>query len=223
MFCSSLRGRIEWNKVPATLLAMEFPKWRERVLDTYDMALPINMQIGSSGSTEFFHFLLLSSFDLKDSDKVSTRTQRLFYSQGGKNIGIIFLLNEQGQEENGPKALMTLQNSILSDLEMPVLLLFGVDSLEATIQVFQEQFRQSSRSSSQKDISAITLLPFCSIHPPIPKYAINLLIDICLNISSLLELVTTREGIEKLTIVLSGFPGLAQDIISFWHNDYVAD
>lgn len=110
MFCSSLRGRIEWNKVPATLLAMEFPKWRERVLDTYDMALPINMQIGSSGSTEFFHFLLLSSFDLKDSDKVSTRTQRLFYSQGGKNIGIIFLLNEQGQEENGPKALMTLQN-----------------------------------------------------------------------------------------------------------------
>lgn len=109
MFCTSLRGRYEWNKVPAILLATEFLKWKEHKLDTFDVALPFTSQTTSSGLSDFFYIILLSSVDLKESHIVSARLQRLFYKQGGKNVGVIFLLNEQGQEDNSPKALMTLQ------------------------------------------------------------------------------------------------------------------
>lgn len=112
--------------------------------------------------------------------------------------------------------------SFLSDLEIPVFLLFNVESLEVTMKAFQKQLGNSLRSS-QRSTSAVTLLPFCSTNPPIPNHARNLLSDISPNIPGLLALVTTREGIEKLTDVLSSFPGLAQDIIRFWHSEYVAE
>ncbi|RKF58619.1 hypothetical protein OnM2_066043 [Erysiphe neolycopersici] len=222
MFCTSLRGRYEWNKVPAILLTSEFPKWKEHELDTFDIAFPITSQTTGSGSSNVFHILLFSSVDLKESHLVSARIQRLFYRQGGKNVGIVFLLNEHGQEDNSPKALMALQASFLSDLEIPVFLLFSVESLEVSMNVIQEQLGHTIRPS-ERSISAVTLLPYCSIHPPIPNHARNLLTDMCSNISGLLAFVTTREGIEKLTDVLSSFPGLAQNIISFWHGEYIVE
>ncbi|POS85086.1 hypothetical protein EPUL_001600, partial [Erysiphe pulchra] len=178
MFCTSLRGRCEWNKVPALLLATKFPKWKEHELDTFDLALPITSRTTGIGSPDFFQIILLSSVDLKESNLVSARIQRLFYRQGGKNIGIIFLLNGQGQKDNSPKALMSIQESFLSDLEIPIIPLFSVESLEATMKVLQEQLGQPLRPP-QRGISAVTLLPFCSIHPPMPNHARNLLSDLC--------------------------------------------
>ena len=58
---------------------------------------------------DWFRLLLLSSVDLKSPTTSMARIERLYHQNGGKHVGIVFLLNEKSPSRNGTIALMELQ------------------------------------------------------------------------------------------------------------------
>ncbi|RKF57370.1 hypothetical protein GcM3_188016 [Golovinomyces cichoracearum] len=236
MFCSSLRGRKDWTEVPATLLAIEFPKWKELTLATCDLAIPFPSPKNSTKSSDLVRFILLSRTELTNTSSVFARIQKFYHAYGGKNIAIMFLLNQHDPKENRSCALMRLQTnqhkndynesltspSFLSEYEIPVVPLFRVESLEVTLNEFRQQLRMPPLSP-RIIVPEVALLPYCSIHPPIPEHARNLLSDICPNIAGLQALVITHEGMQKLANILSDYPPLTQEIVGFWINEYIIE
>jgi hypothetical protein len=124
MFCSTLRKRKDWASIPSVLLKEKLPKWQgsarlhpqiailqadcvlEKSLETHDMAIPVPRV--DQNHQEYFRILLLSSSDLDPSEAVVRRVERLYHQTGGRNVGIIFLLQTIGRS-NDTAAYLTLQ------------------------------------------------------------------------------------------------------------------
>lgn len=56
-----------------------------------------------------FNILLLSPSDLQPPANAIARVERLYHKNGGKNVGVMFLLQEKSPQANGTPALMELQ------------------------------------------------------------------------------------------------------------------
>ncbi|KAM3066870.1 hypothetical protein ACMFMF_009921 [Clarireedia jacksonii] len=124
MFCSTLRKRKEWAFIPSVLLKENLPKWQgsarlhvqiaifqadcilEKNLETHDIAIPVPRV--KQNHQEYFRFLLLSSSDLDTPAAVMGRVERLYHQTGGRDIGIIFLLQTNGRS-NDTTAFLKLQ------------------------------------------------------------------------------------------------------------------
>ncbi|RKF75268.1 hypothetical protein GcC1_079005 [Golovinomyces cichoracearum] len=113
MFCSSLRERKDWTEVPASLLAIEFPRWKELTLATCDLAIPFPSPKNSTKSSDLVRFILLSPTELTNTSSVFARIQKFYHAYGGKNIAIVYLLNEHDPKENRSCALMRLQTKLI--------------------------------------------------------------------------------------------------------------
>ena len=115
-------------------------------------------------------------------------------------------------------------NSVLSNFEIQIFPLFGVELLLKTLLDFQQQLVRSrgALDQAQKLKSVTALLPYCSTNPPIPEHPRNVLSDICQSIPGLAQAATTQEGQEGLRRWLPE-TGEAEDIIGFWEQEFVVD
>ncbi|KAK0126481.1 hypothetical protein ONS95_008078 [Cadophora gregata] len=220
MFCTSLRKRPEWATVPNVLLSSQKPRWREQSLTTHDLAIPVP---NGDGPLDTFLFLTLSPSDTQPPASALARIQHLYHHTGGRNVGIVFLLNEKIAKGNGTIALMDLQVSIFSTLEMPIIPLFCLSTLQKTLSDFQFQLVQKRRTAVPSPIkSVISLLPYCTNNPPLPEHARNVVSDICYCLGDVARAATTADGQQGLKEWLDvTLPGAAQDIIDFWEEEII--
>ncbi|KAG0650940.1 hypothetical protein D0Z07_2560 [Hyphodiscus hymeniophilus] len=222
MFCISLRKRKEWASVPSTLLSQQQPKWQEQFLETHDLAVPLP-QRRQQDPKDFLRLLLLSATDILPPQNSLPRIERL-YQAGGKHVGVVFLLHEQDSQGSGSREFMTLQATLhTSGIEMPIIPLSSASSLSETISAFRRQLSQS-HAPIPLGHPATVLLPYCSNNSPIAEHARNLLSDLCHSIQELSQLATTVAGKRELTKWLTeGSPTVADKIIGFWEQEYIAD
>ncbi|KAL2072598.1 hypothetical protein VTL71DRAFT_11941 [Oculimacula yallundae] len=222
MFCTCLRKRPEWASVPKTLLSSKSARWEEKSLNTYDIAIPLPQSRHDLPRT-LFHLLALSPSDLEDPASSTARVQHLYHHTGGQNVGILFLLNEKTPKTDGTIAMMNLQASLFSILDLPILPLFSLSSLETTLSSFQRQLVASRLSKAPPPINpAISLLPYCTNNPPLPEHARNVVSDICQNLSGVSHIATSVDGKRVLESYLDeAVPGAAQDIVGFWAEEIV--
>lgn len=122
-----------------------------------------------------------------------------------------------------PERPLTDHSLLSSDLEMPVIPLPTVSSLTQTVFAFHRQLFQPHTPLSQIN-PATALLPFCSNNPPIPEHARNVLSDICHSIPELAQAATTPDGQKGLKSWLTEpSPAVAEDVIGFWEQEYIAE
>ncbi|TVY45122.1 hypothetical protein LOCC1_G002608 [Lachnellula occidentalis] len=216
-FCTSLRKRIEWADIPAKLLAEQQLRWQEQSLETHDLAIQVPRH--NREHRELFRLLLLSASDLEHPGTAMTRIERLYHQTGGRKVGIIFLLQEKSPNGNGTISYMNLQCSLLSAFEIPTIPLFSTRSLLDTLFKFQRQL-----AATREEIHiprAISLLPYCTLKPPMPEHPKNLLSDVCHTVGELAGAATTRDGQAYIRSLVSE-PGstVAEDIIDFWEQEF---
>jgi len=77
----------------------------ERELNTHDLALPIPLGGTQDG---LFRLIVMSSTDLKPQAQYMERVERLYHQTGGRDVGIVFLMDETSSEQ-GVRNLMLLQ------------------------------------------------------------------------------------------------------------------
>ncbi|RAL62505.1 hypothetical protein DID88_005070 [Monilinia fructigena] len=220
MFCSSLRRRKEWATLPSILLKEKILKWREGTINTHDLSIPIPST--KEGEQQFFRVLLLSPSDMKSSTNASARIERLDHQTGGRNVGIIFLLRENGGGENGMKEYMNLQLSLMTTSKIPILPLASASQLLTALQSFQRQL--CIVPSSRKVDAQYELLPFSNVGNAMTQHTRNILSDICHSIPELAGIATTSDGQGQLREWLSEpNPNSAQNIIDFWKREYLLE
>ncbi|KAI9640990.1 hypothetical protein NHQ30_010417 [Ciborinia camelliae] len=205
MFCSSLRRRKEWSTLPSTLLVEKMLKWREETLNTHDLSLPIPPI--EEGKQEFCHVLLLSSSDMEQRANVSARIERLYHQTGGRNVGIVFLLHEKQDVDNG-------MNDLMSTFRIPILPLPSVSQLLTTVQTFQRQL--CNVPPSRRVDAQYELLPSCNVGKAMTEHTRNILGDICHSVPALAYTAATPRGQDQLREWLSEpNPDAARDVIDF--------
>ncbi|KAF7906403.1 hypothetical protein EAF00_000682 [Botryotinia globosa] len=219
MFCSSLRKRQQWVSLPSTLLMEKMPKWKETTLNTHDISLPMQSK---TGEQEFFRFLLLSSIDMQTIVDLSARVERLYHQTGGRNVGIIFLLREEGSNDNGLKEFMDLQISLMPAFKMPILPLISVPQFLSIVQPFQ---RQLCIVPSSKIVDAqYELLPFSHVGNTMTEHTRNILSDVCHSVPELARTASATDGQKQLRKWLSEpNPESAQDVMDFWKREYLLE
>jgi len=80
----------------------------ERSLDTHDLAIPLP-STSQSTQQDLFRIIAISFSDLISPSTSMARIERLYHQQGGKHVGILFLLKESKDTGNGTIAFMELQ------------------------------------------------------------------------------------------------------------------
>ncbi|ESZ99307.1 hypothetical protein SBOR_0348 [Sclerotinia borealis F-4128] len=218
MFCSSLRKRQEWATLPSTLVMEKMPKWREGAINTHDLSLPI--PVSKEGEHGVCRMLLLSPSDMEPPANASARIERLYHQTGGRNVGIIFLLHEKKDNDNGMKEFMKLRISLMSTFQIPILPLTSVSQLIAMVQSFQRQLCIIPSSSKRVD-AQYELLPFCNVGKAMTEHTRNILSDISHSIPELAHTATTPDGQDRLREWLSEpepNPDVAGDVIDFMNS-----
>lgn len=118
---------------------------------------------------------------------------------------------------------MLTPDSLLTSFEMPIIPLFSVSSLQETLFKFQRQLIATRRDmQTPKANPAFTLLPHCSLNPPIPEHPRNLLSDAFHSIAELSQTATTREGQAHIRqLVSEPNSTVADDILGFWEQEFL--
>ncbi|KUJ22713.1 uncharacterized protein LY89DRAFT_728832 [Mollisia scopiformis] len=223
MFCSSLRKRPAWASLPATLLSLRDPTWKETTLEAQDLQIPVPRQ-HQRGQVDLFNIILLSASDMQASADAIARVEQLYHKTGGRNIGVIFLLQEKPPQGNTTANFMELQMA-LQNLEIPIVPLATISNLQTTLSAFQRQLflSRSSAASASPPNPAMSLLPYCSTGH-IPEHARHVLSDLCHSIPDLAQAAMTRDGQMGLRQWFSdSMPQVAEELIAFWEQEFVVD
>ncbi|PQE11634.1 OPA3 family protein [Rutstroemia sp. NJR-2017a WRK4] len=167
------------------------------------MAIPVPRV--NQSHQEYFRILLLSSVDLDPSVAVMDRVERLYHQTGGRNVGIIFLLQTIGKS-NDTTAYLKLQvaltqGSLLENFQMPLLPLHSIEQLLPTIQIFHK--RLLSPGVQRTVNTQFELLPSCTIGTAMTEHTRNILSDICHSIPDLVHAASSPDGQAKLRQWLS--------------------
>lgn len=80
----------------------------EQTLDSHDLAIPLP-QSRQQDPKNFFRIVLISPSDMYPTTLIMGRIERLYHLTGGRNVGIVFLIQDSVSRENGVRTLMTLQ------------------------------------------------------------------------------------------------------------------
>jgi hypothetical protein len=80
----------------------------EQTLENHDMAIPVPRHKGDH--QEFFRLLLLSPADIQPLEPAMARIERLYHQTGGRQVGIVFLMQEKSSGGNGTISYMNLQS-----------------------------------------------------------------------------------------------------------------
>lgn len=113
-------------------------------------------------------------------------------------------------------------SSLISKFDIPIVPLFKVSSLLNTLFAFQRQLKKPTTTALRIN-PATSLLPYCSNNPPIPEHARNVLSDLCNSIPMLSSAATTQDGQQGLEQYLSDQPGVIEDVVGFWQQEYMVD
>lgn len=152
------------------------------------------------------------------------RIERLYHLTGGSRIGIVFLLRDNGSQDDGTRTFMTLQLSLLSALEMPIIPISSASVLQQSVSSFQQQLVQTRHTPRPQVYPSTALLPYCSVNGLIPEHTRNVLSDICHSIPELAQAATTQEGQVVLRQWLGEpSPAVVEHIIAFWKQEYIVD
>ena len=108
---------------------------------------------------------------------------------------------------------------------MPIIPLFSLRSLQDTLFKFQRQLIAIKKEIQIPQAKpAITLLPYCSLNPPIPEHPKNLLSDVCHTVGELAQATTTRDGQAYIrNLVSETNSAVAEDIIGFWEQEFLVE
>ncbi|OIW34786.1 hypothetical protein CONLIGDRAFT_675742 [Coniochaeta ligniaria NRRL 30616] len=218
MFCATLRKRPEWAAAVPILLRKETRDWKEKKLETHDVAMPMPAIGTIRGGGVFLRFILLSAPDLKQPETLQ-RIERLFYLEGGRRCAIVFLLSTDGNQD-GLSAMGQLQMEIMEKfISIPILPLTSLDHLPARLEAFHGKLLTPNPCQARSvSAEAQTLLPYCSVNPPLPQQPTHVLSDINTSFSDLLDKVTTGQG----QAILQDYAGddVANRIIQFWTTEF---
>jgi hypothetical protein len=115
--------------------------------------------------------------------------------------------------------------SLLSTFEIPIIPLFSLRSLQDTLFKFQRQLIATRKEIQiPKANPATTLLPSCSLNPPIPEHPKDLLSDVFHNIGELAGAATGRDGQAYIrNLVSEPNSAVAEDIIGFWEQEFLVE
>ncbi|TLD24928.1 hypothetical protein PspLS_05432 [Pyricularia sp. CBS 133598] len=198
-FSSSLRNRPAWiSAVDVLYKAPPGIKWIGKLAENTE-------------NETCFRFLLLSPAEL-DKPVMQTRLER-FYNLG-THTAIVFL------DETDSSAFVGFQIRMMqSKLNVPVIPIKSTTSLPGAVMTFHQRF-----SVTQPRIPRLqavrTLLPFCTINPPIREHNFNMLSDIVPSFRGMVEAIATRQGQDELCSYIGQSDG--NDVIGFWTAEYTA-
>ncbi|KAK4199150.1 hypothetical protein QBC40DRAFT_177165 [Triangularia verruculosa] len=154
LVCSTLRSRQPWSSVPTLLLQSDSRTWHESSLLSHDISLTIEQE--HAGTFDIHKFVLLSKTDLETEEPtVPTRITQLCQDLGDARAGVIFLLDQDNEQEHGDamKAFMELQIKLMDYTpNIPILLLTSLDALPATLKTFQDNFAESVDDGIQQQV-----------------------------------------------------------------------
>ncbi|KAI6093716.1 hypothetical protein F4821DRAFT_4305 [Hypoxylon rubiginosum] len=218
LICRSLRGRPDWASLTPTLVQGNGIKWKEAQLDTHDVAIPLPNPGGQSQRA--LRAILLSPSDV-GKDVCRHRIQRLSRLSGGQDVAIVFLLKQEQGQMSAMAAFMTLQleGSLIGEFEIPVIPVNSVQAVLPNLMAFHRQISTSSGPRKTAD-PARSLLPYCSDKPPLPEHVVHVLSDITSSTRDLQDTMSTPAGQMKMAEFLGNN---AQNAISFWADEYVAE
>ena len=86
----------------------------ESALKTHDIAIPLPRTDDEGG---YVRMLLLTVSDIKSRNEGWKRIERLYHLHGGHNVGVVLLLAEGANKEDGLHAYMELQGRYVWDIE----------------------------------------------------------------------------------------------------------
>ena len=114
---------------------------------------------------------------------------------------------------------LTLMIRLLDSYEMPIVPLESTEALATTLTTYLRQL-SAGHGSRQVPNPAISLLPYCSIHPPLPEHTVNILSDLTSDLRDLVNKLSTHEGRQSICSYL-GDDG--EMMIRFWEDEYALD
>lgn len=194
----------------------------ESNLESHDLGIPVPLP---SDKHHMFNIFLLSGHDMQPPMNAVARVERLYHKTGGRDLGVIFLLQENPPHGNGTTAFMELQMK-LCNFDIPVMPLTTLTNLQSTLSSFQRQLFNSraAEASIPQSNPVVALLPYCS-NNPLPEHARNVLSDLVHSIPDLAQAATTRDGQAALRQWFSSdsMPQVAEDVIAFWEQEFVVD
>ncbi|KAI0164872.1 hypothetical protein GGR57DRAFT_215317 [Xylariaceae sp. FL1272] len=220
VFCSSIRQRQEWAALPRLLLSSQttLGLWKETRLETHDVAIPLSAPGVSTRRT--FRAIFMSPTDVGSSPNAA-RIDRLCHLNGGRDIAIIFLLKQDGQQEDSMAMFMTLQLSLIGEYNIPIVPIESIDAMLETLSILHRQLVSPTASNTRHN-PATSLLPYCSAAAtPLTEHAVNILSEVTSDFQDLLCKISTT-ATSKFTEGLL----LDRDLESlkeFWTEEYVVD
>jgi hypothetical protein len=79
------------------------------MFESHDLQIPVP-RAHDKGQIDLFSIILLSAHDMQPPTKAIGRVEQLYYRMGGRNIGVIFLLQQENALGiNGTIAFIELQ------------------------------------------------------------------------------------------------------------------
>ncbi|KAK7969520.1 hypothetical protein PG996_002037 [Apiospora saccharicola] len=214
-FCTSIRKRPDWAPLVPALLQGNTPRWREKPLQSHDVAMPLSPIEGPTKSV--LRVILLCPHDV-GLDATRQRIERLYHLDGGQHVAIVFLV-KQGRSGSASGALMNLQLERMKGLEMPIIPASSIGTVPATLSAFHRQMATAGGSKKTLPATSRTLLPYCSPDPEcLSGHTVNLLSDLTTGMKDFSEKATNTQGKQELTDSLDGAE--AERVIKFWNDEY---
>ncbi|CAN8098862.1 unnamed protein product [Discula destructiva] len=217
MFCTSLRRRKQWATAATVLLKHDKFKFRENKIDSHDVNLPLPSP--QQPGQRYLRFVLLSSADEESAYKLQ-RVERLYNLSGGSDAAVLWLLDESGD----PFAFMQFQIGLMDKFEIPLVPLQTIEELPTTLLRFHRSFLQAHASTRQSEENSAsgpvqTLLPHCTLAPPLCEHSTNVLSDLAIGFADLANKANSEAGRAEILDYLGQEE--AERVIMFWIQEYL--
>ncbi|KAI1827977.1 hypothetical protein F4861DRAFT_236283 [Xylaria intraflava] len=219
LICSSLRKRPDWTSLPPLLLASGdvCGKWKEAQLDTHDVAVPLRTP--GPFSQRVFRALFMSPRDV-GSVKSSSRIERLYHVNGGRDVGIVFLLQHEDGQQSAVASFMTLQLQLVADWELPIIPVESVAAVPASLVTLKRQLDSPVTSRKLPD-PARNLLPYCSDKGRLAEHTVHVLTDTTSGFRDLLGKLSSDAVFQSEIVPLLDRD--ANGLRNFFTNEYLVD
>ncbi|KAK6842413.1 hypothetical protein PG990_005644 [Apiospora arundinis] len=214
-FCTSIRKRPDWAPLPA-LLQNSNPRWKEKPLQSHDVAMPYRPMNGDS-KPPVLRAILLCPQDV-GTDATRQRIERLYHLDGGQHVAIVFFM-KQSRPGSALASLMELQLELLKGREMPIIPVSSLDTLPATLLAFNRQLSTTSGNIKATQ-SLSSVLPYCSSGERLSEHTVNVLGEITTGMKDLCTKATSAEGRKQLAGYLDAE---ADQVIKFWEGEFIAN
>ncbi|KAK8125491.1 uncharacterized protein PG998_001250 [Apiospora kogelbergensis] len=214
-FCASIRKRPDWAPVVRALLQSSTPRWKEKLLQSHDVAMPFPPMNGGP-KPPVLRAILLCPHDV---GTVSTRQriERLYHLDGGQHMAIVLFMKES-RSGCASASLMELQLDLIKGREMPIITISSLDAMPTTLSAFHRQL--FTAGGGKKAPPALSLLPYCSGGERLSEHTVNILGEITTGMKDLSAKATSAQGQQQLVEYLDAE---AEQAINFWKGEFIVN